>query len=346
MSIRLLTTMVFVVVLFLGLSFIKPILWPFILAIVLAYIFDPMTTAIERFGMGRGIASFMTVAIFSAVVGVFLSILLPILVGQLVTVVEKFPQALDALQLRLLALEINIPNWISAKEKIMLAIKNIDTSSLRMISGNAQTIFTKISGVANQAFLFVLVLIMMFYLLKDFAVLRNTFIKAVPLRHHADMIEWAGVINKSVAGFLRGQLTVMVILGTWYAIVLSLIGLENGIAIGVMTGLVVFIPYVGAIIGVCMATLFGVAQFADIWHIFLIWGVYAFAQSVESIVLTPNIVGNKVGLHAVWIMFALMSGAVLFGFIGVLLAVPTAATIGATIRFYFAKYLKTEFYKR
>ena len=346
MSVRLLTTMIFLVVLFSVLSFIKPMLWPFILAAVLAYIFDPMTTAIERFVRGRSLASFVTVAIFSAVVGLFLSILLPILLGQLVTVVEKFPQALDALQLRLLALDINIPNWVSVKEKIMLAIHNIDTSALRIISGNAQTIFTKISGVANEAFFFMLALIMMFYLLKDFAVVRNTFIKAVPLRHHADMLELTGVIDKSVAGFLRGQLTVMFILGAWYAVALSLIGLENAVAIGVMTGIVVFIPYVGALIGVCTATLFGVSQFADFGHIFLIWSVYGFGQTVESFILTPNIVGNKVGLPAVWMMFALMAGAALFGFIGVLLAVPTAAAIGATIRFCFAKYLKTEFYKR
>ena len=342
---RLLTAMAFIAFLFLGLSFIKSMLWPFILAIVLAYIFNPMTIAMERFVMGRGIASFLTVAIFSTVLGVFLSILLPILLGQFVTVVEKFPQALDALQLRLSVLDIKILNWVSAKEKIMSAIHSIDTSSLRMISGNAQTIFSKISDIANKAFLFMLALIIMFYLLKDLVALRNVMVKAIPLRHHKNMIELLEVIDKSVAGFLRGQLTVMVILGTWYAISLSLIGLENGIAIGVVTGLVVFIPYVGAFIGVCMATLFGVAQFADFWHIFLIWCVYGFGQSVESLILTPNIVGNKVGLPAVWMMFALMSGAALFGFIGVLLAVPAAAALGSVIRFCFAKYLKTEFYK-
>ncbi|MGB1361245.1 MAG: AI-2E family transporter [Alphaproteobacteria bacterium] len=337
-SIRIILTLIALTLVMVGLSFVKPILWPFVLSIVLAYIFDPITQFFERFGLNRVLSSLAVVLLFILIVFGFGATILPILISQLMAVVEIMPTAIAVMEAKFQTWGVSVPDLHLFKNNFIDTIKN-------SIGTTSQIAFTKASSFAQDAFFFVLVPIMLFYLLKDWANLRATVIKAVPYRFRVDMSELFENIDVSVAGFLRGQLTIMLILGSFYSVVLSLLGLNYAIAIGVLTGLLVFIPYVGAFIGVCIATLIGVIQYNDIFDILIIWGIFAFAQSVESVILTPNIVGDKVGLHPVWIMFALMAGGVLFGFIGVLLAVPMTTLFGTLVRFAFQQYTNSDFYK-
>ena len=336
-SIRIILLILTFVLAMVGLSMVKPILWPFVLSLVIAYIVDPVVHFFERFGLNRILSSLIVVLLFIILVFGFGATLLPILISQFSAVIDILPTAVDTLQLKLSAWGIEIPQFDVFKNKFIETIKG-------SIGVTSQIAFNKVTSFAQDAFFFVLVPIMLFYLLKDWEKFGNLVIRAVPSRMRIDFSELVLNIDNSVAGFLRGQLTVMAILGTFYAVALSLTGLNYAIAIGLLTGLLVFIPYVGAFIGVCIATLIGVIQYNDIWELFVIWGLFAFAQTVESIVLTPNIVGDKVGLHPVWIMFALMSGGLLFGFIGVLLAVPVATLIGTLIKFAFKQYTNSSFY--
>ena len=336
-SIRIILLLIAFTLLIAGLTMVKPILWPFVLALVIAYIVDPVVHFFERFGLNRILSSLIVVLLFIVIVFGFGATLFPILITQFSAVVDILPTAIDTLQLKLTAWGFNVSQFDVFKTEFIETIKG-------SIGSTSQIAFKKATSIAQDAFFFVLVPVMLFYLLKDWEKFGNLVIRAVPPRLRVDFSELVLNIDHSVAGFLRGQLTVMTILGTFYAISLTLMGLNYGIAIGVITGLLVFIPYVGAFIGVCIATLIGIIQYNDIWDLFIIWGLFAFAQTVESVVLTPNIVGDKVGLHPVWIMFALMGGGLLFGFIGVLLAVPVATLIGTLIRFAFKQYTNSSFY--
>lgn len=339
LSIRIILTLIIIMMLLVGLGFLKPILWPFALSIVLAYIFDPITSFFDKFGFSRIFSSLIVVFIFLLLLFGFLATLLPIFVSQINAVMEIVPVGLEILTEKLNSVGITILEIDVLKNEF---IQNIKGS----LGSTAQIIIDNVSEIAQDAFFFVLVPIMLFYLLKDWESLRKTILKAVPPRMRVNFSELINDIDISVSGFLRGQLTVMFILGTFYSIALSILGLYYAIAIGVLTGILVFIPYVGAFIGVCIASLIGIIQYENVWSLLPIWGIFAFAQSVESVVLTPNIVGDKVGLHPVWIIFALMGGGLLFGFIGVLLAVPMATFIGTIVRFIFKQYLKTEFYEK
>ena len=338
-SIRIILTLIIMIILLISLSFLKPILWPFVLSIVLAYIFDPITTFFEKFGFSRILSSFIVVFIFLLLFFGFLATLLPIFVSQINAVIDIVPVGLKVLTEKLNSVGITILEIDVLKNEF---IQNLKGS----LGSTAQIIINNVSEIAQDAFFFVLVPIMLFYLLKDWESLRKIILKAVPPRLRIDFSELINNIDTSVSGFLRGQLTVMFILGAFYSIVLSVLGLYYAIAIGVLTGILVFIPYVGAFIGFCIASLVGIIQYEDVWRLLPIWGTFAFAQSIESVILTPNIVGDKVGLHPVWIIFALMGGGLLFGFIGVLLAVPMATFIGTIVRFMFKQYLKTEFYEK
>ncbi len=338
-SIRIILTLVIIIMLLIGLSFLKPILWPFVLSIVLAYIFDPITTFFEKFGLNRILSSLVVVFIFLLLLFGFLATLLPIFVLQISAVINILPVGLEVLTTKLNSIGITILEIDVFKNEF---IENIKGS----LGSTAQIVIGSVSKIAQDTFFFVLVPIMLFYLLKDWESLRKIILKSVPPRLRIDFSELINNINISVSAFLRGQLTVMFILGTFYSIFLSVIGLDYAIAIGVLTGLLVFIPYVGAFVGVCIASLVGIIQYEDVWKLLPIWGTFAFAQSIESVILTPNIVGDKVGLHPVWIIFSLMGGGLLFGFIGVLLAVPMATLIGTITRFIFRQYLKTEFYEK
>ncbi len=333
-----------VVTTFVALSFIKPILWPFVLAIVISYVLSPWVKRLENLGLSRSLSAISITILFFSFVIIFLVSLFPLLITQLSSIITKIPNAIINIHERLISYGYEIQSLDELSAVAISALKNIDTSALKAIGGNLGLVVLKVSDFANEAFLFITVIIMMYYLLKDWDKITDILMRIIPPRGRAYASAIATAVGLSVSNFFKGQLIVMIILGTWYVVVLSLVGLNYSVTIGTLTGLLVFIPYVGAFIGFLLATLIGILQFDSFLPLGIIWLAFIFAQTVESMILSPIIVGDKVGLHAVWMIFALMVGAALFGFIGVLLAVPVTASIGAAVRVVFLRYQDSEFY--
>jgi predicted PurR-regulated permease PerM len=183
-----------------------------------------------------------------------------------------------------------------------------------------------------------------FYLLRDWDLMVHKVDGWLP-RHHADVVrEQVKAVNVTLSGFVRGQATVCLALGALYAAGLTVAGLDFGLVIGLLSGVLSFIPYVGSLFGFVVSVGLALLQFDDLWRVAIVIGIFLFGQAMEGNVLTPKLVGDKVGLHAVWVMFALLAGGSLFGFLGVLLAVPVAAVIGVLTRFALRQYLNSRYY--
>jgi predicted PurR-regulated permease PerM len=208
-------------------------------------------------------------------------------------------------------------------------------------------------SVARGGFVFINLLALMFltpvvtfYLLRDWEKLMAAIDGALPLDHADSIRELARESNAAIAGYVRGQALVCISLGAIYAIGLTVVGLQFGLIIGVIAGAISFIPFVGTFVGAVLSLGMALAQFPPEWMgVVKVGLVFLFGQTMEGNVLSPKLVGDRVGLHPVWIMFALLAGGSLFGFVGVLLAVPTAAVIGVLVRFLLRRYRQSEIYR-
>ena len=323
------------------------ILLPFIAGLALAYFLDPVADRLERLGLPR-LAATLVILLFSLLVLVVVLILIvPILGDQIGKFASELPGLLQALVARFNELA---PQWL----KDMLAKSGTDIQgSVTELAGRAAGwIVTLLSSVLsggmaliNLVSLLVVTPIVAFYLLEDWDVMVAKVDSWLPRDHARTVRSLAHDINEALAGFIRGQGTVCLLLGSFYAVGLSLAGLKFGLAIGILAGFLTFIPYAGAIIGGVLAIGVGLVQFwPDVTSILLIVGIFAAGQFIEGNILSPKLVGHRVGLHPVWLMFALFAFGYLFGFVGLLLAVPMAAAAGVLVRFALGQYLRSKLY--
>lgn len=203
-----------------------------------------------------------------------------------------------------------------------------------------------VSSLVNVALLFVIVPVVSFYLLLDWDRIVGKIDELLPRDHAPTIRQLAKDIDNTLAGFVRGMGTVCLVLGTYYAIALMLVGLQFGLVVGFVAGLITFIPYIGALIGGALAIGLGLFQFWGDWvSLGLVAGIFAVGQMIEGNVLTPKLVGSSVGLHPVWLLIALSVFGSLFGFIGMLVAVPVAAVMGVVIRYIMGQYKTGRLYK-
>ncbi len=325
----------------------SPILLPFIAGLVLAYFLDPVADALQRLGLPRLAAALFIVVASILTLVVTLVVLVPILTDQVGRFAGDLPGIMQSLILRFNELA---PQWI----KDWIARSGADVQgSVTQVAGKAadwilSVLKTLLSGglaLVNLVSLIVVTPIVAFYLLVDWDDMIETVDGWVP-REHVDMVRALGRdINTAMSGFIRGQGTVCLLLGIFYAVALSLTGLKFGLAIGFLSGALTFIPFAGALIGGVLAI--GVALFQfwpDIWAIALVAAVFGAGQFLEGNFLSPKLVGKSVGLHPVWLMFALFAFGYAFGFVGLLLAVPMAAAAGVLVRFGLSQYLASRLY--
>jgi predicted PurR-regulated permease PerM len=213
------------------------------------------------------------------------------------------------------------------------------------IAGFLASIWSGGRAVFSVLSLLIITPVVAFYLLLDWDRVLVTVDGWIPLQHRTTVRGLAGDIDNAIAGFVRGQAVICLVLAAFYAIGLTLAGLNFGFLIGLMTGLLSFIPFVGAATGFLVAAIVAIAQFWPDWTpILMVVGVFLIGQALEGYVLSPKLVGAKVGLHPVWMMFALIAAGYLLGFIGLLVAIPLAATIGVLLRFALRKYLESPIY--
>ena len=326
---------------------LRPILLPFAVGMVVAYFLDPAVNGlVSRLKMSRSLASIL-------VLGLFLLVLLPllILIGWLVfTQMSRFaanlPEYLDSLGAKVNDLLKRLQDYLPATDV---------NSGDFMLSGNwgasAKSLGSLLSKLAANGIAFVNVLslllispVVAFYMLRDWPAFTAKIINLTPKKYKKNLQDAAAAVNRIISGYIRGQALVCVALGCFYAIGLWLVGLEVGILVGLMAGLISFIPYVGTISGFLAAMILVITQYGTMAKILAVVGVFAIGQFLEGNFLTPKLVGENIGLHPVWVMFALLSGGVLLGLLGMIIAVPAAACIGVLLRYMTERYKSTPVY--
>jgi predicted PurR-regulated permease PerM len=327
---------------------VAEVLLPFVAGMALAYLFNPLTGRLERLGVSRTIASLIAMAIFVMAFIILLLLIVPLLLGQLTAFIENLPTYVAKLQ-SLLA-DPSSP-WLRKVLGENFVVPDASLGDIVKQSAGWLSTFVKSLWSGGQALISVLSLMVVtpvvaFYLLCDWERMLAKIDSWVPLAHRETVRELGREIDQAIAGFVRGQTAVCLILGSFYAIALTLSGLSFGLLIGLISGLITFIPYIGSMTGLVLATGVAVAQFFPEWQwIVVVITIFFVGQFIEGYILAPKLVGESVGLHPVWLMFALFAFGYLFGFVGLLLAIPLAAAIGVLTRFGLRRYLASSYYR-
>lgn len=325
----------------------RAILLPFIAGMALAYFLDPVADRLERLGLSRMMATVVILTAFVIVFVLSLMIIIPILASQLNQFIQHIPGYVTELQDFIATSNAAwLPQWLNSQ---MDTIKENFSKYLSEGVGFIGTLFGQIwnSGKAlvDIASLLVVTPVVAFYLLLDWDRMIAKVDSWIPRNHVATVREIATELDNTIAGFVRGQGSLCLILGIYYAVGVSLIGLNFGLLIGFFTGMISFIPYVGSTVGLLLAAGVALVQFwPDYMHLIMVVVFFFSGQFIEGNILQPKLVGQSVGLHPVWLMFALFAFGALFGFVGVLVAVPAAAAIGVLVRFALARYLESDLY--
>ncbi|MBZ9734091.1 AI-2E family transporter [Mesorhizobium sp. CA18] len=324
------------------------ILLPFVAGMVLAYFLDPVADWLQRLGLSRLMATVVILIAFIVVVVLALVILVPVLATQMADFARKLPEYLTRLQSLITSFD---PKWLEQRFGVNAAglrdgLNSLLTSGFSLLT----TVFTSIwsSGVAlvSVVSLFVVTPVVAFYMLLDWDRMVAEVDGWVPRDHVETVRALARDINTATAGFVRGQGTLCLVLGAMYATGLTLTGLNFAILIGFFAGLISFIPYVGSLTGLVLAVGVAFVQFWPDWTMVVaVACVFFVGQFIEGNILQPRLVGKSVGLHPVWLMFALFAFGALFGFVGLLIAVPASAAIAVLVRFAIARYLESPLYK-
>ena len=324
---------------------LRDIMLPFVAGLVLAYLLDPLANRLERLGLSRAVATLVIVGGF-VTIAVFLAVLLiPILVGQLAGLAENLPSYASRVQA-----VITDPSRPWLAKIVGVGLSEGDVGELVRQATGGLAIFVRSLWSGGQALLSIFSLVLVtpvvaFYLIWDWNRMVATIDRWLPLAYAPTIRALAAEINVAIAGFVRGQTAICLILASLYAAGFTVIGLHFGLLIGLATGIATFVPYVGSLTGLVVAMSVAVAQFwPDPVPIVAVLCVCIVCQFLEGYVLAPNMVGRIVGLHPVWLVFALFASGYLLGFVGLLIAIPLAAAIGVLVRFALRQYLASPLY--
>ncbi len=328
---------------------LAPVLTPFVVAALFAYLMDPLVDRLERRGLGRGLAVALVFLVGGIVVIAVLLVLVPFIERQIANFLAQLPVWVEWFQNR-------ATPWLEARFGISLEI--LDTRRLidalqenwKAAGGFAATVLGGVSKSGMTVISWLLNLVMIpvvaFYLLRDWDLLVERIHALLPRSIEPVVSRLASESDVVLGAFLRGQLSVMVALGVFYGVGLWFAGISVGPLIGMIAGLISFVPYLGAITGVIMAIIAALVQYQDWFHLLLVLGVFGIGQLIEGYVLVPKLVGDKIGLHPVAVIFAVLAGGELFGFLGVLLALPVASVVMVLLRYAHERYRQSQLYRQ
>ena len=319
------------------------VILPFVLSMAVAYMLDPVADKLESWGFSR-IAATVVITLVAAVLFVLIALLvIPTLINQTTDLVNIAPELINNLQNFLTE---KFPTLLDEGSQLRQTLVKIGETIQSKGGELLSTALASAMSLVNVVMLLVLVPVITFYLLMDWDRMVAKIDGLLP-RDHAPVIRrLAADIDNTLASFIRGQGTVCLILGTFYAAALMLVGLKFGLVAGAVAGALTFIPYVGAIVGGLLSIGLALFQFWGEWQwIAAVVAIFAIGQFVEGNILTPNLVGSSIGLHPVWLIFALSAFGTLFGFVGMLIAVPVAAALGVVARFGIHQYHDSRLYR-
>ena len=322
------------------------ILFPFIAGVAIAYFLNPAVVKADKLGLSRAFSASLVLVIFAASLGLIGLLVFPILQGQIAALLMHLPVIVEGGLSRWSELTFNnihvskLVNTEIGEDALLGAIPRLAD----WVFQSLQTIWQSASTLINLVGLFFVTPVIAWYLLRDWEKLISKCNHWLPREHAPTIRRQLQLIDEILANYCRGQASVCLILATSYSVALGLLGLEYGLAVGLIAGITSFVPYVGPIFGFSLAGGLAYFQFGGLEFVGIVAGVFLVGQLVEGYVLTPKLVGERIGLSAVWVLFALLAGGSLFGLVGVLLAVPVAAIIGVAVRFFFNRYLKSSLY--
>lgn len=334
------------IVVVLMLWLLSPILLPFIAGLAIAYLLTPLTDRLERAGVNRLWAALLIITVVVLAFVLLILLVVPLLGGQLSSLIENIPGYVTKLQS---VLNDQSRPWVQkltgAGFSPDKSLSDLATQGVGWFTTFLKSLWSGGSALVSLISLIVVMPVVAFYLIYDWHRMIRTVDGWVPLQQRDTVRQLAREVDAAIAGFVRGQSAVCLILGSFYAVALTVSGLNFGLLIGLISGLITFIPYVGSMTGLILSIGVAVAQFwPEYYSILLVLGIFLFGQFIEGNVLSPKLVGESVGLHPVWVIFALLAFGYLFGFVGLLVAVPLAATIGVLTRFALKRYLESSLY--
>jgi predicted PurR-regulated permease PerM len=324
-------------------------LLPFVTAMLLGYLLSPLVDRMQRRRIPRWLGTWVVMLGFGLLFYLVIALSVPLVQTQLIRLVDAAPRYVALLQERAQPLVEQARNYLPQEtlDSLQASAQEQSASMLQRAAGLVQKILSSsFQALSVLSFVF-LTPVLLFYFLRDWDRMKETVKSLYPRYYYDQITEQMLAIDATLAGFLRGQLMVALTLATFYAIALSLAGLDFGFLVGIISGFMTFIPYVGTFVGGIASVGLAMAQFGlDDWQrIAIVAGIYGVGQFLEGNVLSPKLVGSQVNLHPLWIMFSLFVGGALYGFLGVLLAVPLAAVIGVLVRFAIRHYKESDLYR-
>lgn len=337
---------IFWLVAILGLSLIlytlSSVLMPFVAGIILAYLLDPVVDRLEKLGLWRSLSTFLVLTAFMLCsAGCFL-LLFPVIADQLSNLTIFLPNIMNKLQplFEFVSGFLNNNMQSESEDLFPSSVGNI----LEWGGGFLTKLISSSLAVANFLSLIIITPIVAFYLLRDWDLIVDKTYEWLPLEYKEAITEQILKIDKSLAALVRGQGCVCIVLALFYSVSLTAVGLQFGVLIGLFSGIISFIPFVGAILGAVFSVGLSIFQFDSYTPILLVTVIFFVGQILEGNFLTPKLIGDAVGLHPVWIIFALLTGGSIFGFLGILLALPIAVVVAVCTRFVMTRYLQSTIY--
>ncbi|QBB69659.1 AI-2E family transporter [Pseudolysobacter antarcticus] len=325
-----------------------PALTPFVIAAIFAYLFNPFVHLLQRWRVPRSLAVSIVFALMVLLLVAILLVLVPFMQKQIVSFYTQLPLWINWVHK-------NAAPWLQEHFDVSLdwpdsqQLVDMLKEHLSQAGGIAAVVIAKVSksGFALLGWIADLVIIpvVAFYLMRDWDELLAQIRELIPRSIEPVVTQLARDSDDVLSAFMRGQLSVMIALGVIYALGLKLVGIDVGPLIGVIAGLISFVPYLGSIVGVVMGVIAALVQYGDWQHVILVAGVFAVGNLLESYVLVPRLIGHKIGLHPVAVIFAILAGGQLFGFVGVLLALPVASVVMVLLRYLHQRYHASELYR-
>jgi predicted PurR-regulated permease PerM len=319
------------------------VILPFMVGMTIAYFLDPVADRLQALGLSRVLATVIISVFALTVVVIGALIVIPVLIQQAGDLAGRAPALFDQLRNSLTE---RFPSFMDESSPVRQSLASIGQTVQDRGGELISQVLSSAAGVVNFLVFIVVVPVVAFYMLLDWDRMVARIDALLPRDHRDTVRRLAREIDRTLASFVRGQGTVCLILGTFYAGALMLVGLEFGLVVGFIAGILTFIPYLGALIGGALAIGLALFQFwGEWWWILAVAAIFQFGQLVEGNILTPNLVGSSVGLHPVWLIFALSAFGSVFGFVGLLVAVPVAAMIGVLVRYGLERYRGSPLYR-
>jgi predicted PurR-regulated permease PerM len=321
------------------------VLLPFVAGIALAYVLAPLADRVERLGMNRTVAALLIVGVLVVALIALMLLLVPLLLQQGSALISHIPGYVK--RAKELIVDQNLPwlNWLGAAESDKTASDLVGQVATWLLSFS-YSLWSGGKALVSLASVLIVMPVVTFYLVRDWHAMIDKVDGWIPVHQRETVRQLAREIDAAIGGFLRGQLGVCLVLGCYYAIALMLVGLDFALLIGLIAGLITFVPYIGSMTGLMIAVSVAIAQFWPDWKwITLVVAIFLVGQFIEGNIVSPKLVGARVGLHPVWLIFAMFAFGYLFGFVGLLIAVPLGAAIAVLLRFGLRQYFASPLYR-